>query len=97
MGVIYDQLGNVIRVAHTDKADGRMTFETIEDHAPTIESAKVIREHQNPKAMLRHVARVPMVIYEQAVREGWANDQDRWRKWLNDPDNKDLRVWQGAV
>jgi hypothetical protein len=97
MGVIYDQHGNAIRVAHTDRADGRMTFETIEDHEPTVESAKLLRENANPKAMMRHVARVPMVVYEQAMREGWAEDQAAWTRWLNDPDNKAFRVWEGTV
>lgn len=97
MGQIYDHQGNVIRVAHTDAADDRYIFETIEDHEPTIESAKILRENQSNKSMMRHVARVPMTIYEQAIREGWANDQLAWAKWLNDPDNRAFRVWEGNV
>ena len=46
---------------------------------------------------LKHVAEVPMVIYQQAIREGWANDKKKWKKWLNDPDNKLFRIWQGRV
>ena len=97
MGKIYDATGNAIRVAHTDEAEGLLTFETIENHDHTIESAKALREHVTRKDMFRHVARVPMIVYEQAVREGWADDQDKWRLWLNDPDNAAFRVWEGRV
>ena len=41
---------------------------------------------------LRHVAEVPMVIYQKAIREGWANDKAKWKKWLNDPNNKLLEL-----
>lgn len=97
MGQIYDQHGNAIRVAHTDTSGERYVFETIEDHEPTIESAKVLREHVTSKDTFRHVARVPLTVYEKALREGWADDQDKWRRWLNDPDNAAFRVWEGQV
>ena len=38
-----------------------------------------------------------MVIYEKAILEGWANDTDKWKKWLNDNDNKVFRSWKGKV
>lgn len=43
----------------------------------------------------RHVARVPMTVYEQSLLEQW--DEDDWKRWLNDPQNADFRVWQGRV
>ena len=41
------------------------------------------------------VARVPLTIYEQSVHENW--DEDRWKRWLNDPDNAAFRIWPGRV
>lgn len=43
----------------------------------------------------RHVAKVPLTVYEQSLREGW--DDGDWKKWLNDPQNKPFRVWEGQV
>ena len=98
MGQIYDRNGNVVRVAHTDASDpSRLAWETIEDHEPTIESAKLLREYVTRQDTFRHVARVPLTVYEQALREGWADDEDAWEKWLNNPDNRDFRVWGGQV
>lgn len=44
---------------------------------------------------MRHLAEVPMSVYNQAMREQW--DWKRWRQWLNDPDNAPLRVTKGRV
>lgn len=43
----------------------------------------------------RHLAVVPMTVYEQSIHENW--DDAKWRRWLNDPDNASLRVWGGRV
>lgn len=43
----------------------------------------------------RVVARVPLTIYEQSVREGW--DEGDWKKFLNDPANEPFRIWRGRV
>ena len=44
---------------------------------------------------MRHVAEVPMSVYNQSQREGWGKKE--WKRWLNDPDNAPLRVTKGRV
>jgi hypothetical protein len=97
LGQIYDATRNVARVAHTDEVEGKLTFETLEDHEPTIESAKALREHVTRRDPFRHVARVPLIVYEKALREGWADDEAAWKRWLNSSENRDFRVWEGTV
>lgn len=41
------------------------------------------------------LARIPMTIYEQSIHEEWTEEQ--WARWLNDPQNKPFRIWQGRV
>lgn len=48
-----------------------------------------------PRAANKHLARVPMTVYEQSILENW--DEAKWAKWLNDPDNEAFRVWRGRV
>ena len=43
------------------------------------------------------VARIPMVMVEQMMREGIWGDQDRMRAWLNDPENAPFRTTKGKV
>jgi hypothetical protein len=50
-----------------------------------------------PGKDFRHVAEVPLVVYQQACREGWASDMKAWKKWLNNSDNKVFRTWQGKL
>jgi hypothetical protein len=95
--MIYDVNENIVRVSHQDSDPNVAYFQTIEDVDPIIESAKLHREAVTRKDNFRHVARVPITIYEQAVREGWADDQDAWRRWLNAHENQPFRVWEGTV
>jgi hypothetical protein len=50
-----------------------------------------------PGKEFRHVAEIPMVIYQQMVRDGSIRDKQALRKWLNNPDNKYFRVWKGKI
>jgi hypothetical protein len=101
--VIYDQTGTAVRVLHADDRDATgwdSTFhiETVEDCEPIVDSVKALQDAGlgNGKNH-KHVARVPLTVVEKAMREGWYNDEEAWRKWCNDPDNRDFRVWQGRV
>lgn len=96
--VIYDHTGTVTRVLHTNEdgdAFGDFAIQTVEDVEPAIESAKVLADEHAERGDLKHVARVPVTVVEKAMREGWFHDQAAWRRWMNDPDNKKFRVWQG--
>lgn len=76
--------------------DDKFIYHTHQDVQPVIEHAKVLGE-QTPGKDFRHVAEIPMVIYQKAVREGWAEDKKKFKQWLNDPDNKMFRSWKGRV
>ena len=96
---LYQADGTVARVLHARPEDpfGDFAIETIEDVEPIIDSVKTLRDEQDKKAHMRHVARVPVTVVERAMREGWFHDQAKWDQWLNDPQNKDFRVWEGRV
>jgi hypothetical protein len=97
--VIYAADGTIARVLHADDRDpfGDFAIETIEDVEPLLESVKVLREDHKSRGDMKHVARIPVTIYEKAIREGWANDQAAWARFLNDPDNAAFRVWTGRL
>lgn len=97
--VIYDATGTVVRVLHADDRDpdGDFAIETVEDVEPLLDYVKARRDVQNPKANMRHVAEIPVTIYEKAFREGWLHDQAAWNRFLNDADNKAFRIWEGRL
>ena len=74
----------------------KVVYQTKQDIQPTLEYVKQLSEH-TPGEDFRHVAEVPMVIYQKAIREGWAQDSAQWKKWLNHSDNKPFRTWKGKV
>jgi len=76
--------------------DDKNIYHTTQNVQPILDNVKNLSYNKQRKE-LKHVAEVPMVIYQQAIREGWANDRKKWKKWLNDPDNKLFRIWQGKV
>jgi len=76
--------------------DEKMVMHTVQDVSKTLNYVKQLEE-QKPGKDLRHVAEVPLVIYEKAKLEGWADDPKAWKKWLNAPENKPFRTWKGKV
>ena len=63
---------------------------------PYLEMAKMLSE-QEPGKEIRHAAVIPKHVLRQAFQEGWFNDQQAWKRWANDPDNKLFRTWPGAL
>jgi hypothetical protein len=53
------------------------------------------RDTVRPGSVNKHVARVPVEVYELSIHQEWGEDD--WKKWLNDPDNEKFRIWPGRV
>jgi hypothetical protein len=49
--------------------------------------------HESARHGMTTLARVPFTVWERAHHEDW-DDKD-WNRFLNDPDNRDYRVWRG--
>ena len=71
-------------------------IETVQDCQPILDYCKELRDGPVGKEW-RHVACVPNVFLDKAVKEGWFNDRDKWHDWLNDPDHKMFRTWPGRI
>jgi len=76
--------------------DNKHIYHTTQDVKPVIEAVKNYSELQ-PGKEFRHVAEIPMVIYQKMLREGSVKDKQHLKKWLNNPDNKMFRVWKGKI
>ena len=91
---IIDSQSGVISEFATE--DDKNIYHTTQNVQPILDNVKNLSHGKQGKELM-HVAEVPMVIYQQAIREGWANDKKKWKKWLNDPDNKLFRIWPGKI
>jgi hypothetical protein len=52
-------------------------------------------EYESARAPMTTIARVPYTVWERAYHENW--DQKKWDQFLNDPENRDFRVWGGRL
>ena len=54
-------------------------------------------------AKMYKVASIPLIVVQQLAQKGIMSnagriiDKDRFKKWLNDPNNRHFRVYQGNV
>ena len=53
------------------------------------------RDLQKPVNDNRHLARIPVEIFERMILEGWGPDDEA--KWLNSPEAAPFRIWKGKV
>lgn len=69
--------------------DGQTYVETRQDATHLIEAAKVLAEQPPRKEDgWRFMCVIPDAVWNQAVTEGWLHDKERWRRWMNDRDNR---------
>lgn len=93
---VYHNRDGYRRTLITDDADPFVVHTNTELHLdPILNAVAEAKENQRELRTMRHVAKVPMTVYEQSLREGW--DDDDWKRWLNDSQNKPFRVWEGRV
>jgi hypothetical protein len=93
---VYAKDGTLIRSFH-DEPDGSFVLATEQDLEAIIEENKILREQMTGKEKFRLAARIPVHEVEKAMREGSFHDDEYWRKWANDPENRDHRVWEGRL
>ena len=90
----HDRHARKYSLAHLE--DGVWRQETRQDCEPIVEFCKWAKNKpQDPT--FRHVAEIPMTVIGQWMREGCLDDEAHVRRWLNDPENRDFRVWEGKI
>lgn len=93
---VYHNQDGIRRTVFADSREpDKFTIFTENDMTEVVEGVKRLREAQPETSINKHLARIPMVIYEKSLIEQW--DDADWKKWLNDPDNAAFRIWQGRV
>ena len=83
---------------HTEDGDGTFHI-TKEQHVQaTLDYTKYLREQPIIRsANDRHVAEIPPVIAAKLHREGILQDKKRLLKWLDRPENKYFKTWEGHL
>ncbi len=101
---IYSKTPEVLRQISSEEHEDHkeVTVLTQQEIEPVQQLADELRDyhqvigHRRSRNMVP-VAEIPMIIWEQAFREGWLHDKKKWKKWVNDPQNRCFRITDGRV
>lgn len=95
------KVAGVETAVHTEDGDGTFHITKIQDIQPTLDYAKHCRDMPvNRKAEDRHVAEIPPVLAAKLFREkilGPEGDAKALLKWLDRPENKVFKTWEGRL
>jgi hypothetical protein len=84
------------RVFSRFEPNGDLVFMEEFDDELALEQAAQQRELALGKD-IRNMAVIPDSVKARAFREGWYFDETAWNRWINDIDNRKLRVAEGRV
>lgn len=84
----------------SSSSEDGFAIQTTQDVTAIIESNKKqlfsVDRHQ-PHGEWSKVASLPLTVYHQLKTEGVIDDPKRFKKWLNDKDNRYFRTRQGKI
>jgi hypothetical protein len=98
-----DSLLGIHTIFHPDIHTGDVnTIQTVQDAEPIVELNKARASHFDERTGYKgdgfhQVASIPLVIYQQLVKDGITEDPKAFRKWLNDRDHAAFRTRPGRV
>ena len=93
---LLDLVADSRRATLFHEEEGRTWVETRQDVAPIVAAARIVADAA-PGREFRHAAFVPEAVLNRAFLEGWFHDPAAWKKWANDPANRDYRTWGGRL
>lgn len=77
--------------------DGKKYIETRVDNEGLAEGAKIMRDFAVHEKDFKPVCVIPEDVLNRAFTEGWFHDTEAWRRWANDPSNRDFRLSEGRL
>lgn len=88
-GTLLDFVAEKNKATYFHREDGKTYVETRQDCAPMVAAARMLAEVPPAREDgWRFMCVIPDTVMDQAINEGWLHDKARWRRWMNDSDNK---------
>lgn len=100
---LLDHRGDILSQVVTDDSTPHIGhIQTVQRLDGILEGTKMMREdvaqvgHRKSRALVP-VANIPLSVWVRACQEGWVHDNNKWRQWINDPQNKPFRITEGRL
>ena len=95
---IMDSHAGLTTTVNTEDGDGTYHIHKHQNVQPILDHVKDIRDIPiDRSAPQRHVAEIPLVLAAKLMRDGTMNNKKKLAKWLDQPENKPFRVWEGRL
>jgi len=91
--LIQEHDGSIINVSTQDDSE----LKHIVDGNEKLKFATRNNTYKGDSQFSHRVARIPLIVVEQMMRDGVWNNQERMREWLNNPENAPFRTTKGKV
>ena len=94
---IYQLRDGVRRTAIVDSDTlDILTVKTEQDIGPILDGIK--RDQETMRHGVNKVAaRIPLVVYEDLKHRGIADDESKFKTWLNSSEAAPWRIWRGSL
>ena len=94
-------VNGVTTEVHTEDGDGTFHITKKQDIKPTLDYTKYLREQPvDRKNEVRHVAEIPPVLAAKLYKDeilGPKGSTKKLLKWLDLPENKAFKTWEGRL
>ena len=98
---ILSNESGVETAVHTEDGDGTFHVTKKQDVQPTLDYTKYLREQPvDRKNEVRHVAEIPPVLAAKLYKDeilGPKGSTKKLLKWLDLPENKAFKTWEGRL
>ena len=91
--LIQEHDGSIINVSSQDDTE----LKHIVDGNEKLKFATRHNTYKGDSQFSHRVARIPLIVVEQMMRDGVWNNQERMREWLNNPENAPFRTTKGKL
>jgi len=94
---LFDASGGILRFVSTTPGDEDVVVHDVQEVGDILRANARDADVDQKGRHFRLAARIPLAIVEKARAEGWLHDENKWKAFLNDPENRAFRVWPGKI
>lgn len=80
-----------------DDTPDKLNIAWEQDVTDLVKQNRIDEEDHKSGGDLKFAARIPLSVWTHLQEVGIAKDPEALKKWLNDPDNREFRVWKGRL
>lgn len=90
-------IGKTSQIILDDERPGVWSVAWEQDVTDLVKQNRIDEEDHKAGGDMKFAARIPLAVWTHLQEMGIAQDPEALKAWLNDPDNRAFRVWNGRL